>query len=73
MDAEVSISAKLCRSSFTAYPKIDAEKYLCCPRSTVEIVNRTMYLAHRNYRLRANVCREFCKRRHPRINHMADY
>ena len=26
MDAEVSVSAKLCRSSFTASPKIDAEK-----------------------------------------------
>ena len=25
MDAEVSVSAKLCRSSFTASPKIDAE------------------------------------------------
>ena len=28
------------------FANFDAEKYLGCPRLTVEIVNRTMYLAH---------------------------
>ena len=38
------------RSDFTAsrqasFANFDAEKYLGCPRSTVEIVNCTMYIA----------------------------
>ena len=43
------------------FANFDAEKYLCCPRSTVEIVNRTMYLAHVII-VRVNVWREFVKR-----------
>ena len=43
-----------------SFANFDAEKYLGCPRSTVEIVNRTMYLAHVNI-ARANVWRELIK------------
>ena len=42
------------------FANFDAEKYLGCPRLTVEIVNRTMYLAHVII-ARANVWREFVK------------